>query len=415
MTVWIYNIVVTLYKWAIHIAAFFNSKAKLWVEGRIDIFSKIQSQISPNEKIIWIHCASLGEFEQGRPLIEKIKSNLPHLKILLTFYSPSGFEIRKNYKQADYVFYLPADSKHNAQKFLSLINPTIAIFVKYEFWYYYLSQLQKKQIPTYLISSIFRKEQIFFKSYGGFFKKMLLCFDHIFVQNKDSKTILLQNNINTVSNAGDTRVDRVLQIKESAKEIDLIKTFKGTSDILIAGSTWSPDEDILIQWIHEQNDFKWKFIIAPHDISEKHLVEIESKLKINHIRYSQANGINSSAARVLIIDNIGMLSSLYQYGKMAYIGGGFGAGIHNTLEPIAFGLPVIFGKKYKKFEEANVLVKTQGGFSISNYFDFVQAMKKLSNQDFYLQSSLAASNYLYQNQGATSKIYSKIESRLKTL
>ncbi|MEM6964330.1 MAG: glycosyltransferase N-terminal domain-containing protein [Bacteroidota bacterium] len=412
MTVWIYNFVVTVYKWAIHLAAIFNAKANLWVKGRANIFEKMQAQISPHEKIVWIHCASLGEFEQGRPLIEKIKSTTPHLKILLTFFSPSGYEIRKNYQQADYIFYLPADAQKNAEKLLSIVNPSVAIFVKYEFWYHYLHELHQRKIPTFLVAAIFRKDQIFFKSYGSFFKNMLGYFDHIFVQNEFSKTILLQNGIKSVSNVGDTRVDRVLQIKKSARAFDVIQHFKGTADLLIGGSTWPPDENILIQWIHKQQDPKWKFIFAPHDISAQHLVAIESKLKISSIRYSQATPTNAPAAHVMIIDNIGMLSSLYQYGKVAYIGGGFGAGIHNTLEPIAFGLPVVFGKKYKKFEEANVLVSTQGGFTINNYEDFERLMKELAHQNFYAKASQAATAYLLKNQGATAKIFTKIESCL---
>ena len=401
----LYNLSVFFYKWGIHLASFWNKKAKQWITGRKDIFDKIQSQLTDNQQIIWIHCASLGEFEQGRPLIEKIKTSLPQYKIFLTFYSPSGYEIRKDYSFADYVFYLPADSKNNAKRFLNLVQPQIAIFVKYEFWYHYLHRLHQRKTPTYLISAVFRKDQIFFKSYGGFFKNMLSYFDHIFVQNKISKTLLLQKKINHVSLAGDTRVDRVLQIQKEAKSFGVIESFKGTSDILIGGSTWPPDEDILINWIHAQKDFRWKFIIAPHDINESHLQQIESKLTINNIRFSKANAFNSSAARVMIIDNIGMLSSIYQYGKIAFIGGGFGSGIHNTLEPIAFGLPVIFGEKYQKFEEANYLVQSGGGFSISNFSDFEKLMKNLEEEKFYKNASSHAKNYVLENQGATDLIF----------
>ncbi len=403
-----YNIALTLYRFGIFIASFFNNKAKLWIKGRENIFENINTQLTDNEDIIWFHCASLGEFEQGRPLIEKIKSTLPHYKIFLTFYSPSGFEIQKNYQYADYIFYLPADSKKNAKHFLDLVNPKIAIFVKYEFWFHYLHQLNKKEIPTYLISSIFRKDQIFFKSYGGFFKKMLPFFDHIFVQNENSKTILLQNKINEISIAGDTRIDRVLEIKENKKSFGIIEAFKGTTDILIGGSTWEPDEDILIDWIEEQKDFRWKFIIAPHDISENRLTQIENKLNINTVRFSKANAFNVTVARVLIIDNIGMLSSLYQYGKIAFIGGGFGTGIHNTLEPIVFGLPVIFGGKYEKFKEAISLVKNGGGFSISSKEEFKNIMNQIENEEFYNNASTEALNYVLKNKGATEIIFSKI-------
>ena len=406
----LYNFGIWVYNLGIWVASFFNKKAKLWIEGRKDILHKIKTQITGNQQIIWFHCASLGEFEQGRPLIEKIKHELPNYKILLTFFSPSGFEIRKNYEHADYIFYLPSDTKMNAKRFLEIIQPKMAFFVKYEFWYNYLNQLNQHKIPTYLISSVFRKDQIFFNFHGSFFKKMLFFFDHIFVQNRKSKTILLENNVSHVSVTGDTRVDRVLEIQQKKKSFEKIKTFKGTTDLLIGGSTWTPEEDILIEWIHSQKDFRWKFIIAPHDISENHIIEIEKKLKVNSVRFSKSNSYNSSAAKVMIIDNIGMLSSLYQYGKVAMIGGGFGNGIHNTLEPIAFGLPVIFGKKYQKFEEASQLVKTNGGFSISNYEEFQQVMQKLEKEDFYNNASTNAKKYISDNQGATRKIFEFIFS-----
>lgn len=406
----IYNCIVTIYKWGIYLASFFNKKAKLWVDGRKDIFKKLKSQISDNQSIVWFHCASLGEFEQGRPLIEKIKKEQPHLKILLTFYSPSGFEIRKNYEHADYIFYLPPDSKKNAKQFLEIVDPQVVVFVKYEFWYHYLHQLHLQKIPTFLVAAHFRKDQIFFKPYGGFYKKILTFFDHIFLQNQNSKTILLQNGFfeKNITLAGDPRIDRVLQIQKNAKSFSLIEAFKGTSNILIGGSTWTPDEDILIPWIHQQTDFRWKFIIAPHDISEAHLEEIEKKIKVNMIRFSKANAINITAAKVLLIDNIGMLSSLYHYGKIAFIGGGFGTGIHNTLEPIAFGLPVIFGKKYQKFEEAKYLVQEGGGFAISNYSEFEKVMKKMDDLTFYNNTSTKAKNYILENHGATEKIFDSI-------
>ena len=403
-----YDFGICLYYFGIWLASFFNKKAKLWVDGRKDFSSTITSQITDNQSIIWFHCASLGEFEQGRPLIEKIKKTLPQHKILLTFFSPSGYEIRKNYEHADYVFYLPIDTKKNVKKFLEMVQPKMAFFVKYEFWFNYLDQLNRRKIPTYLISSIFRKDQIFFKPYGSFFKKMLFFFDHIFVQNEKSKSILLENGISHLSVAGDTRVDRVLEIQKNKKSFDKINTFKGTSEILIGGSTWPAEEDILIEWIHAQKKFRWKFIIAPHDISENHLEEIEKKLNVNTIRFSNANAFNTVAAKVMIIDNIGMLSSLYQYGKIALIGGGFGSGIHNTLEPITFGLPVVFGKKYQKFEEAINLVETGGGFSISSYDEFKHLMVNLEQDDFYNNASTNAKKYVLENQGATREIFNFI-------
>ena len=400
-----YNFAISLYYFGIWLTSFFNQKAKFWVEGRKDVFSKLRSQITDNQSIVWFHCASLGEFEQGRPLIEKIKKTLPQHKILLTFFSPSGYEIRKNYEHADYICYLPIDTKKNVKEFIHIVQPKMAFFVKYEFWFNYLNQLNQSKIPTYLISSIFRKDQIFFKPYGSFFKKMLFFFDHIFVQNEKSKTILLENGISHLSVAGDTRVDRVLEIQKNKKSFDKINAFKGTAEILIGGSTWPLEEDILIEWIHTQKDYRWKFIIAPHDISENHLLEIERKIKVNVVRFSKADAFNSAAAKVMIIDNIGMLSSLYQYGKIALIGGGFGSGIHNTLEPITFGLPVIFGKKYQKFEEAISLVETGGGFSISDYDEFKNVMENLDKEDFYNNASTNAKIYISENQGATKEIF----------
>lgn len=401
----LYDFGIWLYGFGLWLASFFDKKAKLWVQGRQDIFSNISSQITDNQPTVWFHCASLGEFEQGRPLIEKIKKDLPDYKIFLTFFSPSGLEIRKNYKYADHIFYLPLDTTKNAKQFLKIVQPQIVFFVKYEFWYNYLKQLNQEKIPTYLVSSIFREDQIFFKPYGSFFKKMLFFFDHIFVQNEYSKSILLENKVSHVSVAGDTRVDRVLEIQKNKRSFDEIIFFKGNTEILIGGSTWPSEEDILIKWIYTQNDLHWKFIIAPHDISEHRLLEIEKKLNVNSVRFSKANALNSAAAKVMIIDYIGMLSSLYQYGKIALIGGGFGNGIHNTLEPITFGLPVIFGEKYQKFEEANKLVETGGGYSIKNYDEFNYIMKSLENDDFYNNASTNAEKYVLKNQGATMKIF----------
>ena len=407
--IFLYNIAIWFFKIGILIASFFSPKARKWIAGRKNIFPTIQSQIPENQQIIWFHCASLGEFEQGRPLIEKIKKELTGHQILLTFFSPSGFEIRKNYEHADYIFYLPIDSKRNAQQFLNIVKPVLAVFVKYEFWYHYLHELKKQKTPTLLISAIFRKDQIFFKSYGQFFKKMLHCFDHIFVQNEFSRTLLLQNNVKPVSLAGDTRVDRVLEISEQAKNFPKVEAFSGTSEVLLCGSTWQPDEEILIPFINEQIDFRWKYIIAPHDIKEANLKRIEKMLSVSSIRYSKANSINAAVAKVLIIDNIGMLSSLYQYGNVAYIGGGFGKGIHNILEPIAFGLPVIFGINYQKFEEANHLVKNGGAFSISNKNELEKVMLNLEKEVLYNIASAKAKNYILENKGATSMIFDHIK------
>ena len=404
----LYNIAIWFYQVGITLASFVHPKAKLWIEGRKDIFQQLKNTIPKDEKIFWMHCASLGEFEQGRPLLEKIKKEKRDFKILLTFYSPSGYEIRKNYKGVDFVFYLPIDSKKNAQQFIEIVNPSIVGFVKYEFWFHYLNELQKRAIPTYLVAAVFRENQIFFKPYGGLFKKMLSFFTHLLVQDEKSKTLLLQNQKLPVTIVGDTRIDRVIEIANQSQSFRLIDAFVGTANIMICGSTWEADEDILIPFINQEKSNHWKFIIAPHEIDEPHIASIESKLTTSFIRFSVANSINVSAAKVLIINNIGMLSSIYKYGKVAYIGGGFGAGIHNTLEPIAFGLPTIFGKKYKKFKEAKYLVKSGGGFSISSRNELEQVMADLEKEEFYNNSSTKAKEYNLQNQGGTQKVFEVI-------
>ena len=400
-----YNIALWIYRLGIFSASFFNPKAKLWRTGRKDIFKKLNNVFTPDDKVIWMHCASLGEFEQGRPLLEKIKKEQPQFKILLTFFSPSGYEIRKDYKFADAVFYLPMDSKKNAQRFLEIIQPNIAIFVKYEFWYHYLNELHNKEIPTYLISAVFRKNQIFFKPHGGLHRKMLTFFNHLFVQDEVSKTLLLQKQQLPITVAGDTRIDRVLEIANQTKSFPLVDAFVGTTNVLVCGSTWKADEDILIPFLNKQTNHRWKIIIAPHEIQESHISDIEKQLTTSSIRYSNANTINVIAAKVLIIDNIGMLSSLYKYGKIAYIGGGFGNGIHNTLEPIAFGLPTIFGTKYQKFEEAKYLVESGGGFSISNLEELEKVLENLEKEKFYNNASAKAKNYISQNKGGTAIVF----------
>ena len=311
-----------------------------------------------------MHCASLGEFEQGRPLIEKIKAEQPDQKIILTFFSPSGFEIRKNYDYADCIVYLPYDSPSNARQFLDLVKPKKAIFVKYEFWHFYLKGLKKRKIPTYLISTVFRKEQSFFKWYGGFFRNMLSSFTHIFTQDENSVLLLKEINFENAKAIGDTRVDRVLAIGKSAKQFPEIEAFCAQSNILICGSTWPPDEAILAHFINNSLPPNWKIIIAPHDIKTSHIEQIQKRFTVPTNTYTNLAIGRKNDAKVLIINNIGILSSIYQYGKIAYIGGGFGSGIHNTLEPITFGLPVIFGSKFQKFTEAVELVKSGGHFQI---------------------------------------------------
>lgn len=405
----IYNLAIQLYHVGIRIAALSSSKAKQWVEGRknweaqLVAFNSAHSDQVHQDRI-WVHCASLGEFEQGRTLIERIKQQFPTKLILLTFYSPSGYEIRKNYEPADGIFYLPLDTKRNAKRFIQLAQPSVAVFVKYEFWYHFLSQLHLAQIPTYLISAVFRPDHIFFKPYGGFFRKLLGYFDHIFVQDQSSLKLLEKVDLSAISIAGDTRVDRVAQIPKEGKHFPLIDSFVDSAPCLIAGSTWPADEQFLQKAIEEALDINWKVIIAPHDIADAHLKAIEQQFPSQLIRYSQLSDPVESSFRYLLIDNIGMLQVLYRYGKIAYIGGGFGSGIHNTLEPITFGLPVIFGPKYQKFEEAKQLIQSGGGFTVANEAELIQTLQLLLEEDSYLTASQRAKAYITDNQGGTDKI-----------
>lgn len=374
--------------------------------GRKNLFSKLKATINRDDHPIWIHCASLGEFEQGRPLIEKIKKENPNEKILLTFFSPSGYEIRKDYEFADYVFYLPLDTRTNALAFLEIIQPKLVIFVKYEFWLNFLNIIADQKIPLYLISATFRPNQIFFKPYGKQFLKVLSRFSHIFVQNGNSKDLLSRNKITQVTVAGDTRIDRVYQISQHVKPIPKIAKFCQNKKIFIAGSSWEKDEIIIARFIKEEDIEDWKFIFAPHDISKNNVKRLASYFE-DAILYSNIENANPNS-NVLIIDNIGLLSSIYQYGTIAYIGGGFGAGIHNTLEPITFGLPVIFGPNYRKFDEARELVQNKGGFSISNYDEFYTIMISLKQDQSRSTASKKALDYILKNVGATDLIYSKI-------
>lgn len=409
--IYLYKLATQSYFIAIKFMSLFQVKARLWTNGRKGIFDLLKKDFkSQTAPIIWMHCASLGEFEQGRPFIELIKSEFPQWKVLLTFFSPSGYEIRKNYELADYTYYLPEDSKKNAKNFLEITKPSIAIFVKYEFWYFILKSLKSKEIPIFLISSIFRNNQLFFKKgFNYLHLEMLGCFDHIFVQNESSQRLLNGIQIANVSVTGDTRIDRVLTISKNKTTYPIIESFCGNHKILICGSTWSKDESILTGFINNYKGNDWRWIIAPHDIQKAHIQEFESKLEIAFWKYSELEGQTDFEDRnVLIIDNIGMLSSLYQYGDLAYIGGGFGAGIHNILEPGAFGLPIIFGTKFQKFEEANFLIRNGGAFSVSNEKALQEVFEKLKNKESYLQSSRVVQNYLKSNEGATRKILTKL-------
>ncbi len=394
-----YNLAIYLYGFFIHCASFFNEKAALWVKGRKDWEAKLKSVLQGSNAVIWFHCASLGEFEQGRPLIEKIKIKYPQSKILLTFFSPSGYEIRKNYSGADVVFYLPLDTVYNARTFIDIVKPERVFFVKYEFWFNYLRELKNRNIPTYLISAIFRREQHFFSSIGKWSRQGLDTYKHIFVQDENSLSLLNEFGYNNVIVAGDTRFDRVNKLVAKAKKYDLIQVFKGEIPLVLAGSTWQADEDILASL----SLTNFKLIIAPHEISESNLGSLMQKFsKYNPVRYSEANDASLKNARVLIIDNIGMLSSLYGYASIAYIGGGFGKGIHNVLEAAAYGMPVLFGPNYQKFQEAVELIQLKAAYSVNSTEELKEKLNLFLNDSVLLkETSLVSKKYVEQKTGAT--------------
>lgn len=404
----LYNLGIFIYSFLIHLAAPFSRKPRKMMKGHWVVYELLRQQKEEDAKYIWFHAASLGEFEQGRPIIEKIRARYPEYKILLTFFSPSGYEVRKNYKGADIVCYLPLDKPRNVNKFLDIIQPCMAFFIKYEFWKNYLDELHKRGIPTYSVSSIFRKEQIFFKWYGGTYRKALLNFDQLFVQNETSKRFLAKIGIENVTVVGDTRFDRVLEIREQAKELPLVEQFKGSALTIVAGSSWGPDEDLFIEYFNTHPNIK--LIIAPHVIDENHLVEIISKIKRPYVRYSKANEKNVSKAECLIIDGFGLLSSIYRYGEIAYIGGGFGTGIHNILEAAVYGMPVIFGPKYSKFMEAKQLIEEGGACSIKDYNELAKLLDDMINDSAFLTATgQKAGNYVTKNLGASESVLRNIK------
>lgn len=399
----LYNLGLRVYYVLILFFSLFNKKAALWINGRRDI------KYTPFNQSIWFHFASLGEFEQGRPVLEQIRADHPQSKIVITFFSPSGFEIKKNTPLADAVYYLPLDTSQNAREFIATINPTLAIFTKYEYWYHYFNELHNQHIPLYVISGIFRPTQVFFKWYGGLHRRMLSFVSHFFVQDEQSKQLLLSIYINNVTVSGDTRFDRVWTNAQNPKQLPEIAAFKNNKKTFIAGSTWPADEELIAKLVTQYSD--WKFIIAPHEISEEKINKLISLLPDSSAaRYSQLTTHYSSlTTQTLIIDNIGMLSSLYQYGDMAFIGGGFGAGIHNTLEAAAFGLPVIFGPNYDRFKEAKDLIAIEAGFSINDEVSLLKVINDLvSDTAFYNKASKQAKDYVSSNIGATKTIINHI-------
>ena len=418
----IYNIVIYFVLWGIAIASLFNEKVRKMWRGEREAFKILKQKVDPTAKYIWFHAASLGEFEQGRPLMERIRKEYPQYKILLTFYSPSGYEVRKNYEGADIICYMPVDTRLNAIRFLRLVRPVMAFFIKYEFWSNFLHILKHRNIPTYSVSSIFREDQVFFKWYGRSYAGVLKCFTRFFVQNEESKRLLEGIGITAVDVVGDTRFDRVLQIKEAAKQLPICEAFRtGVASsqsadvphhdfkVFVAGSSWPPDENIFIPFFNEHKD--WRLLIAPHVIAEEHLKLILSLIKDKKVvRYTQTTPEEAAEADVLIIDCFGLLSSMYNYGDVAYIGGGFGVGIHNTLEAAVWNMPVIFGPNNKKFQEAQGLLKSGGGFEINTYEDFSGLMSSLMNDETFLkQAGDKAGAFVASLSGATGKVLAKVE------
>lgn len=429
-----YNIAIYIYLIGVAIGSLFNKKIKKMWRGEREAVDLLKEKVDPTAKYVWFHAASLGEFEQGRHLIEQLRATHPEYKILLTFFSPSGYEVRKNYEGADIVCYLPLDTIRNARRFLRAVHPVMAFFIKYEFWYNYLHILRHRGVPVYSVSSIFRPGQVFFKWYGRNYAKVLHCITHFFVQNEVSLQLLKGIGIDEATVVGDTRFDRVLQIKEQAKELPIVEAFKGINGkgdackgalaedackddlsengckgckVFVAGSSWQPDEDIFIRFFNDHPD--WKLIIAPHVIGEDHLAYILDKLQMKAVRYTQATEQSAAEARCLIIDCFGLLSTIYRYGEIAYVGGGFGVGIHNVPEAAVWGVPVLFGPNNKRFQEAQDLLACKGSFEVTDYDSFNTIISRLISDDkFRHQCGEASANYVKSRSGATDIIMKSV-------
>ena len=402
-----YNLLIYLYLLGVAIYSLFDKKVRKMWRGERNAFGILKSKVDPQEKYVWFHAASLGEFEQGRPLMERLRQDHPEYKILLTFFSPSGYEVRKNYEGADIICYLPLDTPVNAIRFLRSVRPVMAFFIKYEFWYNYMHILRHRDVPVYSVSSIFRPEQVFFQWYGREYSRVLRCVTHFFVQNEESRRLLNDLGITAVTVVGDTRFDRVLQIKEAAKQLPLVEAFCSGHKVFVAGSSWPPDEDIFIPYFNEHPE--WKVIIAPHVIGEDHLHQIRSSLRMPSVLYTEATPENVADARCLIINCFGLLSSIYRYGEVAYVGGGFGVGIHNVLEAAVWDMPVIFGPNNKRFQEAVGLLERKGGFEIDNEDRFRELMDRFAaDKEFLRQSSTIAGDFVKGQAGATGKVMSAV-------
>ncbi|MBF4486993.1 glycosyltransferase N-terminal domain-containing protein [Flavobacterium sp. CSZ] len=401
----LYNLVISIAGFFLKIVALFSPKIKLFVAGRKNVFSILQEKIKPSDKTIWFHSASLGEYEQGLPVIEKIKEKYPDHKIIVTFFSPSGYEVRKNNTVADITVYLPLDTRNNAKKFLKLVHPELAFFIKYEFWLNYLKELETSKTPTYLISGIFRDNQMFFKWYGGFYRKALKAFTHFFVQNESSKEKIEAIGFHNVIVSGDTRFDRVNAILERDNTLDFIENFKNNSPTIVIGSSWPKDEALLAEYINQAPDHV-KFIIAPHNIKADQIASLKSQITKSTVLFSEKKDLDLSGYNVFIIDTIGLLTKIYSYGTIAYVGGGFGnPGIHNILEPATFGIPIVIGPNYSNFAEAIQLVALEGCMVISNSNELKENLDRLLNDNlFFEEKSNICRSYIQDNTGATNTI-----------
>ena len=401
---WIYNWLMALYAGLARIAALRSTKARQWVDGRRGLFRRMAETIDPEARIVWIHAASLGEFEQGRPIIEQLRREHPEYKVLLTFFSPSGYEIRKNYPGADYVFYLPVDTPRNARRFLDIAHPEIAIFVKYEFWLNLLGELRRRKVRSYIVSAIFRRDSVFFRPYGGLWRQALEAFDALFVQNEESKQLLSELGFDNVVVAGDTRFDRVAEIAQAARRIEIVERFKGDARLFVAGSTWGPDEELLIRLMNDNPGIK--FLVAPHEMEESRLARLEAETRGGALRYTRCTpDMDFGGKQLLILDTVGLLSSVYGYADWGYIGGGFGVGIHNTLEAATFGLPIAFGPNYEKFKEARDLATLGAARPIADYEALRDWFAPLRDDSEALQkASRIAKDYTVSHQGATGLI-----------
>jgi 3-deoxy-D-manno-octulosonic-acid transferase len=407
----LYNLVVLLALQIVKLLALFSPKMKLFVNGRKDVFTTLKSKILSTDQTIWFHAASLGEFEQGLPVMERMKKQFPNHKIIVTFFSPSGYEVRKNNSIADVTIYLPLDSQSNAKQFVELVHPELVFFIKYEFWPNYLNELKNRSIKTYLISGIFRENQVFFTWYGGFYRKALQTFDYFFVQNDSSKTLIQSIGFNNVKVSGDTRFDRVVSILERDNSLDFMEQFKDNTTTIVIGSSWPKDENLLVTYINNSAD-NVKFIIAPHNIKVEQIANLKSQIKKATLLFSEKNNQNVKEFQVFIIDTIGILTKIYSYADIAYVGGGFGnPGVHNILEPATFGVPIVIGPNYSHFAEATALVNSNGCLSITNQNQLNEAFDLLlNNEDERYEKGHICSTFVQMNKGATDVILKHISS-----